>query len=337
MSNKAYKFRIYPNKEQQIQLAKTFGCVRKMYNYYLDKKITAYKTDKKSLSYTQCSNDMSVLKKTKEYTYLSEVDSIALQQSLRHLDTAFQNFFQNVKSGFPKFKSRHNSKASYSTVNINNNIRIENGCIKLPKIQGLVKVVQHREIPKNYKIKSAAISQTQSGKYYVSILCEYENQVQAVEPETFIGLDFSMSELYVTSNNTSAEYPKYFRKAQEKLKRECRQLSRKLVDNYDCICIEDLDMKAMSQCLNFGKSVSDNGWGIFVTFLNYKLENLGKHLVKIDKWFPSSKTCSNCGSVKENLQLSDRIYCCEHCGISINRDYNSSINIKNEGMRIVLA
>ena len=115
------------------------------------------------------------------------------------------------------------------------------------------------------------------------------------------------------------------------------KLSRQIANAYDCVCVEDLDMKAMSQALNFGKSVADNGWGMFTTFLKYKLEDLGKQLIKIDKWFPSSKTCSNCGNIKENLSLSDRIYHCDYCGNTINRDYNASINIKSQGMKLVIS
>jgi putative transposase len=178
---------------------------------------------------------------------------------------------------------------------------LENGFLKLPKLKSLVKIKVHRQIPSNYKIKSVTISQTPSGKYYASILCEYESQVQTVEPTTFLGLDFSMKELYVASGGNSANYPRYYRLSQQRLAKEQRKLSKcvkgsnnrnkqrlkvarlfekvanqrkdflhklsnKLAKNYDCVCIEDLNMKAMSQALNFGKSVSDNGWGMFTTF-----------------------------------------------------------------------
>ena len=191
--NKAYKFRIYPNSEQRIMLSKTFGCTRMIYNHYLDKRIKLYEEEKITFGYTKCANDLTSLKKEKEF--LKEVDSISLQQALRHLDTAFQNFFKNQKTGFPKFKSKRNNN-SYTTVCVNNNIKLENGTISLPKI-GKVKVRQHRSISENYILKSVTISQSPSGKYYVSILFEYENQVQKTEPQKFLGLDFSMSELYV--------------------------------------------------------------------------------------------------------------------------------------------
>ena len=363
--NKAYKFRIYPNEEQKIIFAKTFGCTRFIYNKMLSDKIDYYQQTKQKLNNTPAQYKS-------EFEWLKEVDSLALANAQMNLQKAFTNFFTNPKSGFPKFKSKHKNRKSYTTNNQKNTVTLKNSYLKLPKLVDLVKVKQHRQIPKDHKIKSVTISQTPSGKYYASILCEYESQIQTVEPKTFLGLDFSMKELYVASDNTSAEYPRYFRKSQEKLAREQRKLSkcvtgsqkrnkqrlkvaklhekvanqrkdflhklsRQIANTYDCVCIEDLDMKAMSQALNFGKSVADNGWGMFTTFLKYKLEDLGKQLIKIDKWFPSSKTCSNCGNVKENLSLSDRVYHCNYCGITINRDYNASMNIKNQGMKLVIS
>ena len=363
--NKAYKFRIYPNEEQKIIFAKTFGCTRFIYNKMLSDKIDYYKQTKQKLNNTPAQYKIA-------FEWLKEVDSLALANAQMNLQKAFTNFFTNTKSGFPKFKCKHKNKKSYTTNNQRNTITLENGFLKLPKLVDLVKVKQHRQIPKDYKIKSVTISQTPSEKYYASILCEYDNQIQTIEPKTFLGLDFSMKELYVASDETSADYPRYFRKSQEKLAREQRKLSRcvigsknrakqrlkvaklhekvsnqrkdflhklsrQIANAYDCICIEDLDMKAMSQALNFGKSVADNGWGIFTTFLKYKLENLGKQLIKIDRWFPSSKTCSNCNHIKEDLSLNDRIYHCDCCGITINRDYNASINIRNQGIKLVIS
>ena len=371
MANKAYKFRIYPDAEQKVLFAKTFGCTRLVYNYYLDKKIKLYREDKSRFSYTQCAGDMAKLKKEDDYLFLSEVDSIALQQSLRHLDTAFQNFFTRPKTGFPKFKSRRNKK-SYTTICISNNIVLHDGFLKLPKI-GLVKVKQHRSIPEDYVLKSVTVSQSASGKYYASILFEYENQVPEQELHSFLGLDFSMHELYKDSNGNVPCYPRYYRRAEQKLKREQRKLSlmqkgsenrnkqrikvaklhektanqrkdflhklsRQIANAYDCVCIENLDMKSMSQALNFGKSVADNGWGLFTTFLQYKLEELGKKLIKVGKFFASSQICSCCGYKNtETKNLSIRAWDCPNCGTYHDRDVNSAINIRNEGMRLVFA
>lgn len=341
-----------------------------IYNHYLDKRIKLYDEEKVTFGYTKCANDLTALKKEKEF--LKEVDSISLQQALRHLDTAFKNFFKNQMTGFPKFKSKKNHNNSYTTVCVNNNIKLENGKLALPKI-GKVKVRQHRNIAENYILKSVTVSQTPSGKYYASILFEYENQVQKAEPQKFLGLDFSMHELYVGSDETSANYPRFYSQALKRLEREQRKLSkmqkgsnnrnkqriqvarlnekvanqrkdflhkqsRQITNAYDCVCVEDLDMKAMSQALNFGKSVSDNGWGIFVTFLKYKLEEQGKRLVKIDRFFASSQVCSCCGyKNSETKKLSVREWNCPQCNAHHNRDVNAAINIKNEGMRLVLA
>ena len=370
--NKAYQFRIYPNSEQQILLTKTFGCVRLVYNYFLDRKIKQYQLDQSTLTYTQCAKELARLKKTEEFRFLKEVDSISLQQSLRHLDTAFQNFFRTPRTGFPRFKSRKTNRKSYTTNCINGNIAIENGYLKLPKI-GRVKLKQHRLIPSDYKLKSVTVSQIPGGTYYVSLLFEYENQVQEQELQTFLGLDFSMHELYRDSNGKEPQYPRYYRQAEKRLKREQRKLSlmqkdsknrdkqrikvakmhekvanqrkdflhkesRKIGNAFDCVCIEDLNMKAMAQALKFGKSVSDNGWGMFVTFLKYKLEEQGKKLVKVERFFASSQICSCCGyqnADTKNLRI--RAWECPACGTQHDRDINAAINIRKEGMRLVKA
>ena len=372
MANKAYKFRIYPDDVQKVLFARTFGCVRMVYNHWLARKIRQYEEDKTAVTYTVCAKEMAEMKKTEAYAFLREVDSVALQQSLRHLDTAFQNFFKQPKTGFPKFKSKKQNKKSYSTICINGNIAILNGYLKLPKA-GQVRLKQHRAVPKEYKLKSVTVSQTPGGKYYASILFEYENQVQEKEMQSFLGLDFSMHELYRDSNGNEPAYPKYYRNVEEKLVREQRRLSkmqkgsnnrskqrikvaklhekvssqrkdflhklsRQLANAYDCVCIESLDMKAMSQMLNFGKSVSDNGWGMFTGFLKYKLEEQGKKLVKVDKFFASSQICSVCGYRNaETRQLAVREWDCPQCGTHHDRDVNAAVNIRNEGMRLVVA
>ena len=322
MANRAYKFRIYPNDEQRILFAKTFGCVRMVYNYWLDRKIRQYEENKTNVTYTVCAKEMAAMKKTDEYAFLKEVDSVSLQQSLRHLDAAFQNFFRQPKAGFPKFKSKKRNKNSYSTVCINSNITIGNGYLKL---------------------------------------------------QSFLGLDFSMHELYRDSNGNEPAYPGYYRKAEKKLAKEQRKLSRmqkgsknrdkqrirvaklhekvsnqrkdflhkqsrQITNACDCVCIEDLDMKAMSQSLNFGKSVMDNGWGMFTAFLKYKLEEQGKRLVKVDRFFASSQICNICGYKNpETKNLSVRAWDCPQCGKHHDRDVNAAINIRNEGMRLVTA
>ena len=363
--NKAYKFRIYPNAEQQIILAKTFGCVRFIYNQMLSDKINHYEETKQKL------NNTPAQYKSK-FPWLKEVDSLALANAQMNLQTAYNSFFRNTKIGFPKFKSKKSNRRSYTTNCVNGNISIDNGFLKLPKV-GLVKLKQHRLILSNYKLKSVTISQTPSGKYYASVLFEYENKIQEQELHDFLGLDFSMHGLYKDSNGNEPAYPRYYRQAEERLKREQRKLtlmqkgsknrskqrikvanlhekvanqrkdflhkqSRQIANAYDCVCIENLDMRSMSQSLNFGKSVADDGWGMFVTFLKYKLEETGKRLVKVNKFFASSQICNVCGyknTATKNLSI--RAWDCAECGAHHDRDINAAINIRNEGMRLVLA
>jgi putative transposase len=359
--NKAYKFRLYPNIEQRGLIDRTFGCCRFVYNKMLEEKINCYKKHDKPISVTPAQYKG-------DFEFLKEVDSLALTSEWNHLKTAYKNFFRDKSIGFPKFKSKKSGRKSYTTNCVNNNIRIEYGYIRLPKL-GNVKLKKHRGIPDSYKLKSATISQSASEKYYVSVLFEYEADIKPVEIKSVIGLDFSMSGLYISSEGGCANYPRYYRRALGLLKRMQRALSkmskysnnyykqkrkiaklhehianqrrdflhkqsRQITNAYDCVAVEDLNMKAMQKALNFGKSVSDNGWGAFTTFLGYKLKEQGKLLVKVDKWFPSSKTCSVCGAKKNELALSERIYVCS-CGNILDRDINAAINIKNEAIHML--
>ena len=356
--HKAFVFRIEPNKEQRILMAKTFGCVRFVFNKMLEEKIEYYKDKKEMLQVTPA-------KYKEEYPWLKEVDSLALANAGLNLETAYNNFFRDSKVGFPKFKRKHDGHNTYITNLVNGNISLEDGYLKLPKL-GKVKIKQHRQIPEGYILKSVTVTLKPSGRYYVSILYEYEEEIKEVEPVNVIGLDFSMKELYVDSNGECPSFPHPYRKSQEKLAIEQQRLStkakgsknyqkqkrkvaklhehianqrkdflhkesRQITNVYDAVIIEDLDMRAMSKALNFGKSVGDNSWGAFTRMLDYKLKDNGKQLIKIDRWFPSSKTCSNCGAIKNDLQLSERIYRCE-CGLEIDRDLNAAINIKNVGI-----
>lgn len=365
LANKAYKFRIYPSAEQQVMCVKTFGCVRFVYNCMLFDKIKYYEQTKQKLNNTPAQYK-------KEFEWLKEVDSLALANAQKNLQTAYNNFFRSPKIGFPKFKSKKTNRKSYTTNSVNGNIKLVDGFLTLPKI-GKVKLKQHRQIPLDYKLKSVTVSQTPSGKYYASVLFEYESQVQEIEPQTFLGVDFSMHELYKDSEGKEPCYPRYYRRAEKRLKREQRKFSlmkkgsknrdkqrikvaklhekvanqrkdflhkqsRQIANVYDCVCIETLNIKAMAQSLNFGKSVSDNGWGMFVDFLQYKLEEIGKKLVKVDRFFPSSQTCNICGHKNTDTKnLGVRIWDCPECGTHHDRDVNAAINIRNEGMRIAFA
>ena len=362
--NKAYKFRIYPNDEQQVLLSKTFGCVRFIYNKMLSDKIEYYERTNEYLRTTPA-------KYKGEFEWLNEVDSLALANAQLHLEAAYNNFFRDKSVGFPNFKSKHSGHNSYTTNLVNGNIQLAGGYLKLPKL-GMIRIKQHRQIPDNYRLKSVTVSETPSGKYYASILYEYDSIINVVEPVNVIGLDYSMPELYVDSNGLTPKYPRYYRQSLAKLAREQRKLSRcqkggnnrekqkikvarlhehianqrldflhkqsRLIANaYDAVCIEDLNMKAMSQALNFGKSVSDNGWGMFTRMLDYKLTEQGKSLVKVNRLFASSKLCStpDCNYKYTDLELTVREWTCPNCGIIHNRDVNAAVNIKNEGLRML--
>jgi len=338
--NLAFKYRIYPNKDQELLINKTFGCVRFVYNTILYTANKFYEETGKNKIITPAS-----LKS--ENRFLKEVDSLALSNAQLNVKRSFTNFFQK-RAKFPRFKSKKNNVKSYTTNCVNNSIRIEeNKYLVLPKLKR-IKLKYHREIPKDYKIKSVTLINS-NGNYYVSVLTEFEKEIQkVVSKDKVIGLDFSMSELFVSSENQRADYPRYFRMLEKKLKKlqkslsikNCRRdflhkLSKKLSEDYNAVVVENLNMKGMSQVLNFGKSVGDNGWGMFLRMLEYKLMFLGKQFLKIDKWFPSSKTCSKCGNVKDELKLSERSYKCECCGIEIDRDYNAALNIRDIGKEML--
>ena len=363
-SNKAYKFRLYPNAEQQKLIDKTIGCTRFIYNKMLADKIECYNINKEKLNNTPAQYK-------KEFEWLKEVDSLALANAQMNLQTAYNNFFRNKSVGFPKFKSKHKSKKSYTTNNQKGTVALiaNNKKIKLPKL-GLVNIKCHRTIKKSELIKSCTISLTPSGKYYVSILVEYEQEVEKVKPINVLGLDYSQPDFYVDSENRKPNFPKPKRNLQDKLSKEQRKLARKIKDSnnrnkqrlkvarleeritnqrkdflhklsnrlaneYDVVCVEDIDLRAMSQCLSLGKNVSDNGFGMFRTMLEYKLKDRGKYFVKIDKWFPSSKLCNECGCVNSELVIGQMSWVCPSCGETIDRDYNASKNIKEEGFRIL--
>jgi len=365
--NRAYKYRLYPSEEQCIFLAKSFGCCRFIYNKMLSDKITAYNENGTMLKCTPAQYK-------KEFPWLKEVDSLALANVQLDLEQAYKAFFTQKKTGFPKFKSRKRSRRSYTTNLVNGNIAVKEKSIRLPKA-GEIRAVVHRTAPEGYRLKSVTVSQEPSGEYYASVLYEYEaveNQaVSEKEDPEILGIDFAMHGLGVMSDGSRCEYPGYYRKASERLARAQRRLSHcekgsrgyekqrkrvaarhqrvknqrkdfqhklshKLTEKYDVIVIEDLDMKAMSQCLNFGKSVMDNGYGQFVGMLEYKLREKGGKLIRISRYYPSSKRCSRCGEVKKELKLSERIYRCA-CGNEMDRDVNAAINIREEGKRMLYA
>ena len=367
---KAYKFRIYPNAAQQELIQKTFGCCRFVWNHYLAKRIELYGQDRTTMNYNDCSADMTLLKK--ELIWLKEPDKFALQSSLKDLDVAYKNFFRRVKCGekpgFPKFKSKHNNRKSYKTKFTNGNIEVINKYIKLPKL-GLVSARISKRI--QGRILNATISQSPSGKYFVSVCCTDVEISQHESTSAVVGIDLGLKEFAITSDGQKFENHKYLSKSQKKLARLQRQLSRKskggknrdkarikvarahekvanqrsdtlhklsteLVKNYDVICIEDLQVKNMVKNHKLAKAISDASWSEFTRQLQYKCDWQHKALVKVDRFFPSSQLCSNCGEKNsETKDLSVREWTCESCGTVHDRDINAATNILNEGIRIL--
>ena len=350
--NKAIKYRIYPNKKQRDLILKTFGCSRFVYNYMLEMSIKAHENGESFCTRNSFNYLLTSLKK--EFLWLKEVDSLALTSANDNLAAAFSNFFKK-SAKFPKFHKKKFS-GSYTTRLIGGNITLLDKGIKLPKL-GKVRASLHRMPKKDWKLKSATVSQSSDGKFYASVLFEYESDIDyQVDINNAIGLDYASNGLFVDSNGKRGTNHKFYRESQKKLAKEQRKLSRmkgfkknetksnnyikqhklsnEIANQCDVVCVENLNMIAIgNKGFKNGKATMDNGYGMFLRMLEYKLSDRGKVLVKIDKFYPSSQLCSCCGNRKK-LTLADRIYKCD-CGLIMNRDQNAAINILNEGLRLL--
>lgn len=368
MPNYTYRFRIYPNKSQQELIQKTFGCCRFVYNHFLQVRKEAWDTEKRTVHYTECCRQLTLLKK--ELGYLAEVDSHALVYSLRYLDNAFQNFiFQPIpgkKFGYPKFKSKKESTQSYRTQNADNGLRFDGKKFHLPKI-GFVKCRVSKKV--NGRIVNTTVVQSASGKYYVYIGCADVEIAKVEKTGASVGIDMGVKQIAILSDGRSYENHKFLYLAEKRLARLNRSVSRKsrdsknrekarikaarlyerisnqrrdflhktsidIVRRYDDICVEDLKSKDMQKSRIYAKCVTDASFYTFRRQLEYKCEWYGKTLHKVPTYYPSSQVCSNCGCINKNLRNGAiRKWICPQCGMSHDRDINAAVNILNEGLR----
>ena len=376
MIHKAVQVRIYPSKEQEAQLAQSFGCARWWWNYALNKSIETYKETGKGLSRAALNAFLPALKKSEDTIWLADCYSQILQATTLNLTTAYKNFFDN-RAGFPKFKSKHGKQS----IQYPQNVKVVDGNIKLPGNIGIVKAKIHRPI--DGKIKTVTVSKTPSGKYFASILTEVEgistplntNENPNISEGKIYGIDLGLKHFAVVTDGEKVvlyDNPKHLAKHEKNLKRKQKKLARKqkgsksrnryrkvvakvyervsnsrldflhklsykLVSDSQAVIVENLHVKGMVRNHNLAKSIYDAGWGTFTNFLAYKLERKGGKLVEIDRWFPSSKLCSNCFYQVSDMPLDVREWTCPHCGIHHNRDGNAAINIRAEGIRIIKA
>ena len=361
---KAYKYRIYPTNAQMVFFSKTFGCCRFVWNKMLEEKLQAYKKKERIPRIIPA-------KYKEEFPFLKEVDGLALCNVQLQLEKAFRDHFRNRKQfKLPKFKKKRD-KQSYTTNNTHNSIRVdfEKELLYLPKLRNGVKIELHRAF--DGKIKSVTVSRTNDGKYYASVLVETANpRNKVVEPKSrACGVDLGLEHFTTVTNDFGSykvEHPKYLLKAEERLRRLQRSLSRKqkdsknsekarlrlarqhvyvtnarndflhklskaIIDENQVVMVEDINVKALLRT-RLAKSISDSGWSKFLSYLKYKAEWYGRTFIQVDRFFPSSKLCHRCGYKNEDLALHDRTWCCPKCGETHDRDVNASINLYLVGL-----
>ena len=361
MKYKAYKYRIYPTKRQEVLIAKHLGCCRFLYNYALDKKVKAYQKDKANISRYQIQAELPMMKKSDEYHWLSEVNSLSLQAALANLDSAFVKFFRE-KKGFPKFKSKKENRQSFS-IPQNTRVNYDEGKVYIPKFKEGIKACFHRKF--EGLVKTSVIIRTSTGKYYISILVEV-NEVDAapkpISENKAVGIDLGIKTFAVLSDGTEIQNHKYLKRSIKKVKRLSRSLSKKakgsknrekarlrlarahervcnqrnnflhqvthrLVANYDTICLETLSASNMVKNHHLAQALEDIAINRFNTLLEYKAKEYGVNILRIGRFEPSSKMCT-CGYINHDLTLSMRTWKCPVCGAVHDRDLLAANNIK---------
>ena len=360
--NKSFKVRIYPTQEQKILLEKTFGANRFVYNYFLNLKSKLYEFYKIRISYNNSSKILTELKKQK--TWFKEVDSVSLQQTLRDLDSAYQNFFSR-RCKYPKFK-RKDDKNSYRT---NSNIKIDNWYITVPKV-GMLHFRDKNRFSGVTKIYNVTISKTSSGKYFASISAEV-NIEHFEKTNQNVGIDLGLKDFAILNTGEKIHNPRILKHLEDKYRKLAKSVSRKvkgssnyrkarielarfhehianirkdflhklstmLVSEYDIICMENLNISGLMKNHELSKSFQDVSFAEFIRQLEYKCSWYGKTISKIDRFYPSSQLCSNCGFKNKDVKnLNIREWVCPECGTIHDRDINSAINILHEGLRLL--